>query len=107
MVSIDVDVTDARSNFEGQIYAMARDLVAHYMELQRMVDAFPCYGDQDLRTHRPLQQVGYLRARQVVYRLAINGEDGIAGTYSGFKSRRIAKWSDHNDLILPDDDFHA
>ena len=54
----DVHVADAGADHEVQIHAVARNLVAHHGEFERLVGSLAQHRDVDGSPFRPFEQVG-------------------------------------------------
>src|SRR5947208_2524064 len=102
-----VHVADAGANQEMQIDAVARNLVAHDCELDRLLRAFTKNRNMDGRSLGPLQQVGDITGIHVVGRLAIDGDNYVARVYAGAIGRGAGEGRDHNDFVVARADGHA
>src|SRR5947209_19310469 len=105
--SVDVHVADAWTNLECEIDAVARNLVAHYGELDRLVGAFANDGDVDRGPFLALQQIGDFARGHVVSGLAIDGGDYVTGTNPSFICGRAHEWGNHDDFVVARSDRHA
>src|SRR5437879_9432860 len=96
----DVDVTNAGLDEEGEIHAVAGNLVAHQAELHRLVDAFAQDCDVNGRAFGPFEQVRDIRGAHVVGGLAVNRDDYVPGMNASLVSGRSDEREDYDALVI-------
>src|SRR5215470_9423337 len=103
----DVDVADTWLDLEGEVNAVARNLVAHQAELHGLVDAFTQDRDMNSRALGSFEQVGDIRGAHVVGSPAIDGYDHVAGMDPSLVCGRADKRENDDDLVVARTDRHA
>ena len=103
----DVHITDAGTNQEMLVHAVARNLVANNIKFQGLVGAFAQNCDANRGPLRSLQQVGHVRRAHVVGGFAIHGDDDVPRMNAGAISGRADKWRNHDDFIVARAHRHA
>ena len=102
-----MDVTDARPDQERQINAVAWNLVAHDVELQRLVRALAQNGDANGRSLGAFEQISNIGSTHVVGGLTVDGGNDVAWTNAGSISWRAHERSDDDDFIIARTHRHA
>src|SRR5512142_2247536 len=100
-------VPDPGANHEMHVNRVARDLVAHDGELQRLLGAFATDRNANRGATWPLEQLGHVARVHVVGRFAVHGDDYVAGANTHTIRRSARKWRNHNDLIISRTDLHS
>src|SRR5260370_10627398 len=103
----DMHVADAGPDHELQIHAVPRYLIAHHVELQRLVAAFAQDGDMNVSAPRSLEHIGYRSHAQVVRGLAVDSDDRVTGAQADLVRRRTHEGGDHDDLVVARRDLDA
>src|SRR5215469_1010988 len=104
--SVDVHVSDAGTDLKCQIYAVARNFVAHYGKLDRLVGAFTNDRNVDRGALLAFQQISDFAGGHVVSGLAINGGDYVTGANSSFVRGSADEGRDHDDFVVAWADRH-
>ena len=100
-------VCDSRTNPEGRFDAIARDLVANDVELQRLFSALASHRYLHVRPTTSTQQVSNFRSREVVGALIVNLDQHVAGAKPSFICRRSTEGRDDDGLAVARADRHA
>src|SRR6516225_7400172 len=102
-----VDVPDAGFDHEMNVNAIARNLVAHHVEVEGLVRTLTQHCDLDRGTFRPLEQLGNVAGAHVVGLLAVDGDDYVAGTNASTIGRSAGERGNHNDFVVARTYLHA
>src|SRR5271165_246783 len=105
--AVDMDVSNTRLDHEMHVHAIARNLIANDVEIDRLVGALAQHGDLDRRAFRSLQQIGHVAGAHVVGGLAVHCDDHVSRTNARPVSRRSGKRRNHDDLIVARSHLHA